>query len=378
VSVLPTPGIISFARGIPAPEMFPTVELAEASRRAFQKHGATALNYGRPGGFPPLQDWIAERHCARPDQVMISPGSCLLLSLLVRALVPTPRPVLVESPTYDRMNTLLQRAGAQVVPIDRGHDGLDLVAVEANLNTGARQAFFYVMPTLHNPTGTSLQLAERERLAALAIHHDLLLVEDDPYGLLQVDGPVLPSMRELLEARGFGHLSVFISSFSKIIAPGLRVGYAVLPASLIEPLSALALETYVSPPLWPQAEIYEFVTAGFLTPQLERLRFLLRAKRDALLDGLSAGLAGSARWTHPSGGYFSWLELPEGIRASELLIDCESAGVSFIAGSGFFVGGGGEQAARLSFSYPAVEDIGAGASLLADAVKRQQHKVGAG
>lgn len=375
--MLPTPGVVSFARGIPAPEMIPSVELAEASRRAFSKHSTTALNYGAPGGFPPLQQWIAARHHTTPDRVLISPGSCLLLSLLVRAFVRTAAPVLVESPTYDRMNTLLRRAGARVIPVGRGSDGLDLAAIEAAATAAERPAFLYVMPTLHNPTGTSLGLPEREQLAATAIRHELILVEDDPYGLLQVDGPVLPSMREVLERRGAGHLSVFISSFSKIVAPGLRVGYAVLPASLVDPVAALALETYVSPPLWPQAEIYEFLMAGFLPPHLERVRALLRTKRDALLEELDAGIGGCARWTHPSGGYFSWLELPAEIGAAELLVDCESAGVTFIPGSGFFVGAGGEHAARLSFSYPGVDDIRTGAAALAAAVTRRLTLAGA-
>jgi 2-aminoadipate transaminase len=376
VSVLPAPGVISFARGIPAPEMFPAVELAEASRRAFERHSATALNYGAPGGFEPLREWLADRHGTSPDRIIIGPGSCLLLGLLVRAQVSMPRPVLVESPTYDRMNLMLQRAGAQVVAVDRGPEGLDLDGLESWLDHGERPAFLYVMPTLHNPTGTSMSMADRERLADLAVRYGLLVVEDDPYGLLQVDGPALPSLRDALDARGAGHLAVFISSFSKIVAPGLRVGYAVLPPALVDPVGALALETYVSPPLWPQAELYEFLAAGFLPPHLDRVRALLRARRDALMERLAAGLDGLARWTTPAGGYFTWLELPDDVRAADLLVDCESDGVSFVPGTGFFLGTGGEHAARLSFSYPDVADIRAGADRLVAAVQRRLASVG--
>jgi 2-aminoadipate transaminase len=371
VSVLPAPGVISFARGIPAPEMFPAAELAEAARRAFERHSATALNYGAPGGFEPLREWLAERHRTSPDRVIIGPGSCLLLGLLVRAQVSMARPVLVESPTYDRVNLMLARAGAQVIAIDRGREGLDLDGLESWLDRGERPAFLYVMPTLHNPTGTSMSMADRERLADLAVRFELLLVEDDPYGLLQVDGPVLPSLRDVLEARGAGHLAVFVSSFSKIVAPGLRVGYAVLPQALVESVAALALETYVSPPLWPQAELYEFLVAGFLPPHLDRVRALLKTRRDVLMERLTAGLDGLARWTTPAGGYFTWLELPGDVRAADLLVDCESAGVSFVPGTGFFVGRGGEHAARLSFSYPVVADIEVGADRLVAAVQRR-------
>jgi len=357
--------------------MFPTVELARASQCAFERDSATALNYGDPAGFEPLRDWLGSRHDVAANRIVIAPGSCMLLSLLVRLLAGPQRRVLVESPTYDRMNLMLVRSGAQVVSISRGRGGLDLDALESALEADERPAFFYVMPTLHNPTGTTLSMPERERLTALAIRHELLVIEDDPYGLLTVDGPILPSIRELLEARGAGHLGVYISSFSKIIAPGLRVGYAVLTAALVEPVTALALETYVSPPLWPQAEIYEFLAAGFLAPQLARIRLLLRARRDALLEPLQVGLAGRAHWTVPDGGYFTWLELSDNIQMTEVLADCESAGVSFVVGSGFFVGAGGESAARLSFSYPGVDDIRTGANVLVAAVQRRLVTAGA-
>ncbi len=162
------------------------------------------------------------------------------------------------------------------MPIARTRQGLDLDGLETYLQTGERPAFLYVMPTFHNPTGTTLSMADRERLADLAIRHDLRLVEDDPYGLLRVDGEALPLMRDVLAGRGSVQLSIFISSFSKIVAPGLRVGYGVLPELLVDAVAAVAFETYVSPPLWPQAKIYEFLSAGHLPPHLIRVCGLLR------------------------------------------------------------------------------------------------------
>ncbi|HTA00188.1 MAG TPA: PLP-dependent aminotransferase family protein [Streptosporangiaceae bacterium] len=365
MSVLPASGVISFARGIPAPEMFPSDELAEAARLAFRRHSATALNYGPPAGFGPLREWLAEQHSAAPGQVVITPGSFVLLVLLARVLLRPSAPVLIEVPSYDRVNNLLRQSGAQIVPIRRGRDGLDFEALERYLLSGERPAFFYVMPTFHNPTGTTLSSAARQRLVDLAVRHDLLLIEDDPYGQLRFDGPAPPSLRTLLETRGAGRLSVFASSFSKVIAPGLRVGYGVLPEHLAPAVAAAALDTYVSPPLWPQAEIYEFLNAGFLPPQLSRIRELLRQRRDALVERLAAGLDGwTGDWWAPDGGYFLWLELPPGISAAALLSDAERAGVTFVPGSGFFADGGGDGSARLSFSFPAVADIRIGADLL--------------
>lgn len=368
MSVLPAAGMISFARGIPAPEMFPSAELAEAARRAFDRHSATALNYGPPGGFEPLREWLGDQHSAPPGQVVITPGSFLLLVILVRVLLKPGSAVLVEVPSYDRVNNLLRQSGAQIVPIRRGHDGLDFDALESYLQSGRRPAFFYLMPSLHNPTGTTLTAAARQRLADVAIRHDLLLLEDDPYGLLRFDGTAPPSLHELLTAVGAGRLSVFASSFSKVIAPGLRVGYGVLPPQLAPRVAAAALDTYVSPPMWPQAEIYEFLAADFLPGHLTRLRDMLRLRRDALIERLAAGLDGwTSGWRAPDGGYYLWLELPRRISAAALLADCERAGVTFVPGSGFFASGDGDSYARLSFSFPSVADIRVGADRLVTA-----------
>jgi 2-aminoadipate transaminase len=378
MSVVPDSGVISFARGIPAPEMFPAEELAEAARRAFRRHSATALNYGPPGGFAPLREWLGDQHSATPGQVVITPGSFLLLVLLASVLLQPSAPVLVEVPSYDRVNSLLRRSGAQVVPIRRSRDGPDFDALERYMLSGERPAFFYVMPNFHNPTGTTLSAAARQRLADLAVRHELLLIEDDPYGLLRFDGTAPPSLRTLLEARHAGRLSVFTSSFSKVIAPGLRVGYGVLPEHLAARVEAAALDTYVSPPLWPQAEVYEFLAAGFLPPQLTRIRELLRLRHDALAERLAEGLdSWSGDWWAADGGYFLWLELPRQMSAAALLADCERTGVSFVPGTGFFVDGSGDNSARLSFSFPSVADIRIGADRLVAAARSHHISHGA-
>ena len=378
MSILPESGIISFARGIPAPAMFPADELAEAAQRAFARHRATALNYGPPAGFGPLREWIAAEHGAAPGQIVITPGSYILLTFLVRVLLEQGAPVLVEVPSYDRAVSLLQTTGARILPVRRDETGLDFARLEHYLATGERPAFCYLLPTFHNPTGTTMTTADRERLADLAMAHDLLLVEDDPYGPLRFEGAEPPSLRSLLVARGAGHLSVFMSSFSKVVAPGLRVGYGVMPEQLAQRVAAVALNTYVSPPLWPQAEIYEFLAGGFLPAHLSRVRGLLRLRRDALVTRLAAGLDGAgARWSNPDGGYFLWLELPAQLSAADLLADCERAGVTFVPGSGFFADGGGGNSARLCFSFHSVDEIADGAERLVAAARGRLVGVGA-
>jgi 2-aminoadipate transaminase len=365
MSVLPQEGVISFARGVPAPEMLPVQELAECCERALMRHGRTALNYGAPSGFQPLREWIAARHGTEPGRVLVTPGSLVAMNLLVRQLLPERRRVIVEAPSYDRMLRLLAGAGADVVSVPRIDEGLDLERLSQLLDTGLPPAFLYTLPTFHNPTGRTLGRGQREALADLAAARGLMVIEDDPYGLLRLDGEAQPSLHSLLAARGAGELAVFMSSFSKSVAPGLRVGYVVLPAWLVGPLEALATSLYVSPPLLAQAQLFEFLQEGLLEVQLARVLALLRPRRDALLEVLDARLSDVARWTRPDGGYFLWLDLPAGLEAQRLAEAGRGAGVAFVCGGGFYAGAGGEHSARLSFSYPSAEEIRDGAQRLA-------------
>jgi 2-aminoadipate transaminase len=367
-SVLPASGTISLARGIPSPETFPIEDLAECSRRAIERHGRVALNYGDPQGFAPLCEWLAERHGVAPEQILVTPGSIMGLSFVARALLDGRGRAAVEAPCYDRMITLLDRLGAEVVPVARTDDGVDLDALRRACEEDPRPAFFYTLPTFHNPTGRTLTGAEREALADLCVERELIVVEDDPYGLLRIDGDAIPQLHELLRRRDAGHLAVHLSSFSKTVSPGLRVGYIVAPLSLVDPLRELATATYVSPPLLAQAQLYEYVSSGYLEPHLEYLSAFLRPRRDALLEVFATRMPPEARWTRPDGGYFMWLDLPDGVPAADLAERSAAAGVTIVPGAGFFAGSGGEHGARLSFSFPTAEEIRTAADRLAELV----------
>src|SRR6186713_336009 len=278
---------ISLARGIPAPECLAVEELADCARAAIERDGATVLNYGSSGGYAPLREWIAERHQADPSQVVVTNGSLQGFLFLAELLAPR-GPVLVEAPTYDRPLKILAALGAEVIPVPLDDDGM----VDS-------PAFFYTIPTFQNPTGRTLPADARERLAALA-KAGMLVLEDDPYGLVRFEGEAPPTVFELAG----GENVVYSSSFSKTISPGLRVGYLVLPAELAAEVESVAAAAYITPGLLSQATVYEFLRRGNLEPNLERVCALLRARRDAMLAALDQHLP-EAVWTIRRAGTFS-------------------------------------------------------------------------
>jgi DNA-binding transcriptional MocR family regulator len=350
---------ISFARGVPAPECLPVEELADCARAAIERDGATVLSYGSSAGYAPLRDWIAERHGVDPERVLVTNGSLQGMVFLAERFAGAR--VLVEEPTYDRPLKILAAHGVETVPVAMDDEGLDLAALADALESGGKPAFLYTIPTFQNPSGRTLRVERRHRLAEIAREHELLVLEDDPYGLVRFDGEAPPTLFEL---EG-GTRVAYSSSFSKTIAPGLRVGYFVLPNALERELEALATSTYITPVLLGQATVFEFLRRGNFEPNLERVSTLLGARRDAMLEALERELP-DARWSKPQGGYFVWLELPEGADAGALLERATSAGVTFVPGADF---GGAPNTARLAFSFVSPDEIREGVRRLAALVR---------
>lgn len=354
--------LISFARGAPAPECLPVEELADCARAAIEHGGPAALSYGPVGGYGPLREWLAERHGVEPGRVVLTNGGLQGLAFVAEALLASGRRrVLVEGPTYDRTLTVLARLGAEVEAVPMDDEGLDLDALAAALDGGPPPAFLYTIPTFQNPSGRTLGTERRRRLIDLAAERDLRILEDDPYGLVRFEGEAPPSLFEL------GHDGVvYASSFSKTVAPGLRVGYFVLPADLVAPVEALAVSSYITPVLLGQATIWELIRRGRFEPNLERVRALLRERRDAMLAALEREFPREARWSRPEGGYFLWLDLPEGTDAADLLERATAAGVVFVKGSDFYPGAaGGQSSARLAYSFVSPAEIADGVAVLA-------------
>jgi 2-aminoadipate transaminase len=359
---------ISFARGIPAPECLPVAELAESAKAALERDGSVALSYGAAGGYGPLRGWLAERHDVEPERVLVTNGSLQgFVFLATHFLARRGGRVIVEAPTYDRPLKILAELGAEVTAVPQDEQGLDLDALERELDAGPAPAFLYTIPTFQNPSGRTLSAERRGRLAELARERELLVLEDDPYGLVRFEGESPPTLFELAGGRRI----VYSSSFSKTVAPGVRVGYLVLPEELAGAIEARAVSTYITPSLLSQATVWEFIRRGSFEPNLERVRGLLRTRRDAMLDALARdfGTPMRAGWSRPGGGYFLWLDLPDGLDAAALLARAEDEGVTFVKGSDFFPGGeGGESSARLAYSFVSPEEIGEGIRRLAGLV----------
>ena len=350
---------ISFARGIPAPECLPVEELADCARAALERDGDTVLSYGSSAGYGPLRNWIAERHGVDPARVLVTNGSLQGMVFLAERFAG--ERVLVETPTYDRPLKILAAHGVETTPIAMDDEGLDLDALAKALDSGNKPAFLYTIPTFQNPSGRTLSAERRHRLAEVVGNQELLVLEDDPYGLVRFDGAAPPTLFEL---DGGTHVA-YSSSFSKTIAPGLRVGYFVLPVALERELEALATSTYITPVLLGQATVFEFLRRGNFEPNLERVSALLRVRRDAMLEALEQELP-DARWSRPQGGYFIWLELPEGADAGALLERAAAAGVTFVPGADF---GGAPNTARLAFSFVSPDEIREGVRRLAALVR---------
>jgi 2-aminoadipate transaminase len=349
--------VISFARGVPAPECLPVEELAECARAVLRADGHTILSYGSPNGYEPLREWIADRHGVERDRVFVTNGGLQGFVFFVQRFCSRGARVLVERPTYDRPLKILRELGAEIVALDMDEEGLHPNSLEAVLADTAKPASLYTIPTFQNPSGRTLSADRRRQIVEIARAHELLVLEDDPYGLVRFEGEPQPSLFAL---EGGEHV-VYTSSFSKTVAPGARVGYFILPAALRSELEATSTSTYITPGLLGQATVYEFVRKNF-DSNLARVRDLLRARRDAMLEALEADFgATSATWSRPQGGYFVWLDLP-GVDTTELLGRSSEAGVTFVPGTDF---GGAPSSARLAYSFVSPAEIREGVPLLA-------------
>jgi 2-aminoadipate transaminase len=355
---------ISLSRGAPSLDIIAVEDLRAAADRALTSDPGGAFAYGTSAGYPRLIDWISKKHGVEPDQVLVTNGSMQADAFLFQELVQPDDVVVVEAPTYDRTLLSLTKLGAEILAIPLEADGIDVGALEAALDEGARPTLAHIIPNFQNPAGCTLSREKRERLVALARAYGFTLFEDDPYVELRFEGESQPRMLELDEGAGS---VVYASSFSKTVAPGIRVGYLVGPTDLIAALRKRATETYISPNMVAQAIVAEFCVSEAVDRSIETVKAALRERRDATCAALDRHLP-DARYVTPEGGYFLWVDLPEGTDVDALATGAADRGVVFEKGTGFMIEGG-ESSLRLAYSAVPPDQIEEGVARIAEAYR---------
>jgi 2-aminoadipate transaminase len=354
---------ISFARGAPSLDIVDADGLRESADEAFREDPAGAFSYGTAIGYPPLRAWIAQQHGVAPERVLVTNGSMQADAFLFDALVEPGDGVIVEKPTYDRTLLSLRERGASITAVALEPDGVDVDAIERLLGDGLRPKLAHIIPNFQNPAGHTLSLTKRERLLELAGEYDFVVFEDDPYVALRFEGDSLPRMLELDAAERV----VYASSFSKTVCPGIRVGYLVGPPDLIARIRTLATNTYISPSMVSQSIVDRFCRSGRIERSIETVKAALHERASALVAALARELP-EARFVPPQGGYFLWVELPEGADAARIAQEAGERGVAIVKGTEFLLEGG-ENTLRLAYSGVTVPEIEEGVSRLAEAVR---------
>ncbi|REK87409.1 PLP-dependent aminotransferase family protein [Streptomyces inhibens] len=355
------PEVISFAGGLPAPELFDAAGIADAFGHVLAEDPRRALQYSTSEGDPALRAAVAARSTARglpteADDVLVTTGSQQGLSLLATALLEPGDVVLVEDPCYLAALQIFSLAGARVVPVPTDDEGLDPAALD-EIAARERPKLLYIIPTFQNPTGRTLTAERRAAVAGIAARRGLWIAEDDPYGELRFEGDPVSWVASF---PGAEDRTALLGSFSKIMAPGLRLGTLRAPAALRRAcvIAKQAADLHTS--TVDQAAAARYLTVADLEAHLGRVRDAYRERRDALVGGLSAALPEGSRWNRPAGGMFVWATLPEGYDATALLPEVVRHDVAYVPGAPFFAGTPDPTAVRLSFVTHSPAEIGEG------------------
>jgi len=350
------PGVISFALGLPAPELFPVDDYLAAAERVLRSDTG-ALQYRAP--HAPLKEQVAALmrqrgvEC-RPEQVFLTTGAQQGLALLARLFLEPGGAVLCDRLVYMGFQQVVESYSPLILPVDSDLEtGMDVDQVEAHLEHGPRPAFIYCITDGHNPLGVSVSLEKRVRLAELARRHRVPLIEDDAYGLLHYGQP-LPPIRSLEDRWVF-----YVGSFSKVLAPGFRAGWLVVPEELVSVLGCAKDGADIDTSTFSQRLVSSYLESGGFEAHLGRVRAAYREKRDAMLDALARHFPAGTRWSVPRHGALLWAELPAGMDAAALLPDVlEREGVAYVPGNAFsFDRRAGTRAMRLNFSFPSLAQI---------------------
>ena len=379
------PDIISFGGGLPAPEVFPVKEFKQACDYVLEHFGAQALQYSTTEGSPPLREMIA-RHPSRysvpitPDNILITSGSQQALDFIGRLFINRGDYIALESPTYLGALQAWNAYGAQYISIPADEDGMIVDELENALRIGPK--FIYILPNFQNPSGSTLSLERRKKLVELADKYGVPIIEDDPYGQLRYEGEHIPSVVSLDSVyRGYkeecysGNV-IYMSTFSKLLAPGLRLAWVVAPEPVIKKLVMTKQAADLHTASFNQYVAYEVGKGGFLDEHVNLIRATYMERRDVMMEMMEEMFPPEVHWTHPKGGMFLWGIMPEGMDAAEVLRVAIERKVAFVPGASFHPNGGGENTMRLNFSYSSPDNIREGITRLGVTLKELLKKNG--
>ncbi|MAS33463.1 MAG: aminotransferase [Anaerolineaceae bacterium] len=378
------PDVISFAGGLPAPEFFPVERVKQAADLALSERGQAALQYSTTEGMPELRELIAERLSNEhiqvdPDQVLITTGSQQALDLIGRVLIDNGDFVIAENPTYLGMIMAWKPYGLRYTPVPTDAEGMDVDALEPLLRQNPK--LLYVVPNFQNPGGNTLSLERRERLVALLARYQVPLIEDNPYGELCYSGEPQPSILSL-DAKNLGintpdgHV-IYAGTLSKVLAPGLRIGFLVAAAAVIDKLVQAKQSADLHTSTLDQFIAYEVARDGFLDQHVQHLREVYRERRDIMLAAMERYFPPEVTWSKPDGGLFLLVTAPSQVDTTTLLVEAVKRKVAFVPGADFHIDGSGQNTFRLNFSNAGPQMIEAGiqrlGQLLHDAVAQPVH-----
>ncbi|MGH8784145.1 MAG: PLP-dependent aminotransferase family protein [Cupriavidus necator] len=359
LKVTERPEVISFAGGLPSPASFPVAAMEAATARVFADNPQAALQYAATEGYLPLREFVAKRHGAPVERVLITTGSQQALDLIAKIMIDPGSKVLVETPSYLGALQAFSLFEPEFVSIPSDDKGLLPEALTPELTAGAR--FLYALPNFQNPTGRRLPLERREALVARAKEQGVLLVEDDPYGALSYTGDQLPS---LLSMNPDG--VIYMGSFSKILAPGMRLGYVIAPPELHFKLCQAKQASDLHTPTFTQRVAYETIRDGLLDTHIPTIRELYGKQCQYMLDALKRHMPEGVTWNAPEGGMFIWMELPEGLDSMVILEEAVKRNVAYVPGAPFYASNPKRNALRLAFVTVSAERIEQGVAILGE------------
>jgi len=366
------PDIISFAGGMPAPELFPVREFKEACRYVLNEEASIALQYSATEGYPPLKEWLAEKMSkyniwVEPENILTVNGSQQALDPICKVFIDPESCVITSVPTYLGAIQAWNAYQANFVTVPLDDDGMCVEELEDRLKCGARPCFVYVLPNFHNPAGTTLPLERRRRLAEIARKHDLVIIEDDPYGELRFEcEDILPIFCMAPER------TIYLSTFSKTLAPGIRLAWVVAPKPIITRLVQAKQGADLHTGTFVQMVANDICQRGILRQHVKRLRQVYQRRRDTMLETLEEHWPAGTSWTHPQGGLFLWARVPESINTREFLKKATASKVAYVPGFAFYPNqDGGDHAMRLNFSNASEEMINEGIYRLGVALKEE-------